>query len=171
MTMYTVYAVCPRPHRATNGTHEPLVWNVEADDAPHAEQLARAEHGQRLLISAVVEGERPDAVEAYPADIGPGCEEWPTAQGIGLRSDPERPPAIGEYIYVPYHEGGHFTAPDELPGLARVTNVIPSTGPGKTSYMVAVAEHRGGQTSWSYLASHQREWHERYRYMRAGMSR
>jgi hypothetical protein len=131
----------------------------EARDAYHAEQLAREVAGERLQVAAVIGADRTVYTAGWPPASGPGTPGWDVVSGTRLNDDPNSPPSVGDYVYMPYCDGGHPSAPDELPGLARVKNVHTTLG----SVMIEVEEH-GGSMSWPYLARMQRELHRDHRY-------
>lgn len=137
-----------------------------ATSVEDAELQARSVVGASLEVAAIIAPGSEINTAGYPPEMGPGAPGWELACG-NLNEDPSAPPAVGDYIYVPFCDGGHFTAPNGEAGIARVLSVE-DWGRGQVG--VQTHEHCGVTTNWTHLASKQRGLHEHYRYCRAGMS-
>jgi hypothetical protein len=71
---------------------------------------------------------------------------------------------VGDYIYVPFDDGGHWSAPCLEGGLAKV-RAVKDMG---TYAMVETEEQIGHQRNWSFLAVQQADLHAQYGLARAG---
>lgn len=156
MKTYTVSGIWPDSHKR---------WStfVAAAGFDEAETKARILSCPGMLIASIVEGAATIYTSGRPADLGPGAPGYELSLGQ-LNEDPSSPPAVGNLIYVPYSDGGHWSSPHCLAGIATVTAV---EGEGSRA-VIQVAEHPGHSMSWGSLAKEQRKVHEDHPMARAG---
>jgi hypothetical protein len=158
MQTYTVSGIWPETFERWSST-------LLATGFEDAEAKARELSCPEMLIASVVEGPATIHTVGRSADFGPGSPGYKVTQGM-LNTDPGCVPSVGDWIYLPHHDGGHPSCPDGLPGVAQVATVEPREGYS----LVSAGAHPGVSMNWQHLATNQEFLHEHYRYERAGMS-